>query len=279
MRCPAPGTVVAMEADPDPLRVRPGEFARETELRDGTRVLLRAIRPEDRARLAAGLSQLSPASRYLRFHADVSSLTDAQWAYLTEVDHHDHVAIVAIDLDRPEVPGIGVARFIREPYDRHVAEAAITVADEYHGRGAGTILLGALAHRAREEGVEVFRNYVLDGNRAMLEVFDDLGAERALEAGGLWRVDLRVPDGPEDVPSSPAGRAFLEAARSERRLASVLPPIWSRWRRRPEPPPDPTVPAAGDDEDEPADLSAAIAAELDLAQPELEEWLRRRGER
>lgn len=209
-----------------PDRPHRGEWHREAELRDGTPVLFRPIRPSDRDRLAAGLTRLSPASRYLRFHADVDELTDEQLDYLTVVDHVDHEAIVAIDLDRPDAPGVGVARYIREPYDPTVAEAAITVVDDYHGRGAGTLLLGALAGRARDNGVEVFRSYVLDGNQAMIEVFDHLGAWRQLETDGLWRVDLPIPVDDADVPRSAAGRAFLEVARGGRRAGLT------RWRRR-----------------------------------------------
>jgi GNAT superfamily N-acetyltransferase len=261
----------ASEDPPRPDVPLEGEWSRCAELRDGREILLRSIRPSDRERLVAGLRRLSPASRYLRFHAAVQELSDAQLEYLTEVDHHDHEAIVALDLADLQVPGIGVARYIREPFEATVAEAAITVADEYHGQGAGTILLGALAARARQAGIEVFRNYVLDGNHAMLEVFDHLGAQRQLEADGLWRIDLRVPDGPEDVPSSPAGRAFLEAARSENVLASILPPIWSRWRQR----------RKADEEagQQQADLDELIATELQDSQQELEEWLRSREDR
>ncbi|MTV25821.1 N-acetyltransferase [Nitriliruptoraceae bacterium ZYF776] len=210
----------------------PHEWSRRVELRDGSPVLLRQIRPEDRERLAAGLTQLSPASRYLRFHAVIDELTPDQLDYLTEVDHVDHEAIVAIDLSRPERPGVGVARYIREPFEAHVAESAITVADDYQGEGAGTILLGALAARAREHGITVFRNYVLDGNQQMLEVFDHLGATRELEADGLWRVDLSVPSGEDDLPDSGAGKAFLAVARGQHRLASLFPPVWSRLKGR-----------------------------------------------
>ena len=256
--------------DPPPDQPLEGEWHYRTSLRDGRDILLRSIRPSDRERMIAGLRRLSPASRYLRFHAPIDQLSDAQLEYLTDVDHHDHEAIVALDLTDLEVPGVGVARYIREPYEPTVAEAAITVADEYHGQGAGTILLGALAARARDAGIEVFRNYVLDGNSAMLEVFDHLGAEREREADGLWRVDLKVPDSPDDVPSSPAGRAFLEAARSENVLASILPPIWSRWRRRR----DGGASAAGED-----DLEDRIQTELLDSQQELDDWLRSRDKR
>jgi GNAT superfamily N-acetyltransferase len=207
-------------------------WSRRTTLRDGTPVLIRQIRPEDRQRLAEGLRRLSPASRYLRFHTVIDELSDEQLDYLTDVDHVDHEAIVAIDLDRLEEPGIGVARYIREPDEPEVAEAAITVADAYHGQGAGTMLLGALASRARRNGVKVFRNYVLAHNQAMLEVFDHLGADRHLETDGLWCVDLPLPEDESDVPHSEAGRAFMAAARGGYRLTSLFPPVWGRLRRR-----------------------------------------------
>jgi GNAT superfamily N-acetyltransferase len=245
----------------DPFWAEPHEWWRRTELRDGTRVLLRQIRREDRDRLAEGVRRLSPSSRFLRFRRALDELGDEELDYLVDVDHVDHEALIALDVDRPERPGVGVARYVREVYEPEVAEAAITVADEYHGQGAGTLLLGALAARARSNGVAVFRSYVLDGNHAMLEVFDHLGAQRELETDGLWRVDLAVPDGTDDLPDSPAGRAFNDAARGRRRLASLFPPVWSRQRA-----------------DEPVD-PADEAREVEGLQEELDDWLRSRDDR
>ncbi|WP_052668273.1 GNAT family N-acetyltransferase [Nitriliruptor alkaliphilus] len=261
------------DASLGPFDVAPGAWSREVHLRDGSPVLLRQIRPSDRTRLAEGLKRLSPASRYLRFQRAVSELSDEELRYLTEVDHVDHEAIVALDPVRPDRPGVGVARYIREPYEPEVAEAAITVADEYHGRGAGTLLLGALASRAEANGVKVFRSYVLDGNSAMLEVFDHLGARRALETSGLWRVDLDVPRDEASIPESGAGRAFHHAASEEHHLVSLLPPIWSRRRRRK---------VAGDLAAETAEagtISDDDTAELLEIQAELEGWFERPEER
>jgi RimJ/RimL family protein N-acetyltransferase len=236
----------------DRFAVAPDVWSREVRLRDGSPVLLRQIRPDDRDQLAEGLARLSPSSRYLRFQRNIDTLSDAQLDYLTDVDHHDHEAIVALDRRHPERPGVGVARYVREPYEPTVAEAAITVADEYHGQGAGTLLLGALASRARAAGIEVFRSYVLDGNFAMLEVFDNLGAVRERETDGLWRVDLDVPADEADLPRSGAGRAFADAAHEQHHLASLVPPIWSRRRRTPRAEPDlgEQTAAAGTLEDE-----------------------------
>lgn len=284
---PGPEQTVAPTTDTDAYTPRPDEWSRRAELRDGTAVLLRSIRPDDADRLARGVKQLSPASRYLRFHAQVDELSAQQLRYLTEVDHHDHEAIVALDLDRRDRPGIGVARYIREAYEPTVAEAAITVADEYHGQGAGTILLGALATRARQAGIEVFRSYVLDGNHAMLEVFDHLGAERERETDGLWRVDLRVPDSEDEVPDSPAGRAFLGLAKEERTLASLLPPIWSRWKRTRRSPDSGSAPPEAETDDELAEDGSGrrgrfpdvLRSELEELEDELDDWLRSRDER
>lgn len=255
----------------DPAATPAHEWSRRAHLRDGRPVLLRQIRPEDRWRLAEGMRQLSPASRYLRFHEVVEQLSDEQLDYLSQVDHVDHEAIVALDPERPEMPGIGVARFIREPDEPTVAEAAVTVADDYQATGAGTLLLGALAARARVSGIEVFRNYVLDGNTQMLEVFDHLGAHRELETDGLWRVDLDIPEEEARLPESAAGRAFVEAAHGQHRLASLVPPIWSRLRRgrRGAPGADPTT-ASEDD---------AADAECEQLRTRLDAWLRQRDAR
>jgi RimJ/RimL family protein N-acetyltransferase len=265
------GSDDADQAAPDPTKPLPDEWSRKVKLRDGSRVLLRPIRPQDRQRLVEGLRRLSPASRYLRFHSAVDHLSESQLDYLTLVDHVDHEAIVAIDLERPDRPGVGVARYIRDVVDHDVAEAAITVADEYHGMGAGTILLGALAARARENGIRIFRSYVLDGNPGMLEVFDHLGARRELETSGLWRVDLDVPEDEADVPRSPAGRAFLDAAREQRHLVSLFPPIWSRRKRR-----QPADDARDEGEDGEGDPMEREFEELSV---DLNDWLKTRDER
>ncbi len=256
----------------DALQPAADEWHRRVTLRDGTNVLLRQIRATDRERLAAGMAELSPATRYLRFHEAIEELSDEQLDYLTQVDHVDHEAIVALDLDRPELPGVGVARYIRQTDEPHVAEAAITVADRYQGTGAGTLLLGAIARRARSNGIHVFRSYVLDGNHAMLEVFDNLGAVRELETEGLWRVDLAVPDEDSQVPDSPAGKAFGEVARGQRRLTSLFPPVWGRRASR-----RASTTRGGDD---PADaVDAGDDEELRDLRVELERWLQERDER
>ena len=65
------------------------------ELRDGSRVRVRQGRPADRGLLLRGFQRLSDESRYRRFLAPMPELSEGMVRHLTEVDHHDHEAIIA----------------------------------------------------------------------------------------------------------------------------------------------------------------------------------------
>jgi len=71
-------------------------------VRDGSRLVVRPVRPDDRALLLAGFERLGPESRYKRFLAPMPELTDDVVAYLTSVDHHDHEALAARSIRPPE---------------------------------------------------------------------------------------------------------------------------------------------------------------------------------
>jgi GNAT superfamily N-acetyltransferase len=191
----------------------------ELELRDGTPVLIRPIVPEDKERLRRGFRRLSAQSKLRRFGAPVRDLTAAQLRYLTEIDYVHHMAWIALDPAHPESTALGVARYVQLRDEPEVAEAAVVVADTFQGRGLGTILLGMLGVAASTNGIAKFRAYVVTDNRPMLEILRDLGGHVELEEPGLYRVDLRVPADPEDLPDTPTGRVFKALAKR------VLPPL------------------------------------------------------
>ena len=160
-------------------------------LRDGSSVTVRPIRREDAAALRAGFERLSQESRYRRFLSPMPELGKPMLRYLTEVDHHDHEALVALGADGTLV---GVARSVRSCSDPHVAEAAVTVADDWQGRGLGTALLELLADRARAEGISRFTALVLASNREMLGLLEGLGPLRILERGaGTIELEITLP--------------------------------------------------------------------------------------
>ncbi len=143
-------------------------------LRDGSEVLIRRLTAADAPDLEAGFARLSEESRRLRFLTSKPSLSAAELRYLTQVDGHHHEALCAVDPRAGD--GIGIARFVTDEADPHRAEVAVTVVDEWQHRGLGSLLLTALADRAREEGITTFTALVSADNRSMNRLLTRLNA-------------------------------------------------------------------------------------------------------
>jgi RimJ/RimL family protein N-acetyltransferase len=165
-------------------------------VRDGSRIRIRPIEPEDRAELAAGFERMSPESRFRRFLSPMPRLSEAQLDYLTRVDHRDHEALVALDAQTDA--GIAVARYVRIDGDR--AEPAVAVADDWQGRGVGTALLDALSERAYAQGIRRFEATVLATNERALGLLDSLGETTYRHAGTETVVEVPVPEPPGAGP-------------------------------------------------------------------------------
>ena len=148
-------------------------------LPDGAELLVRPLTAADAPALMRGLEHLSPRSRYRRF-LGTPHIGPAEIRYLTDVDHHDHEALGASDPRTGD--GVAVARYVRERgTDR--AEIAVTVEDEWQGRGVGTALLDRLADRARAEGIRVFTGLMLAGNEPMVRLLAHLGEPELTHPG------------------------------------------------------------------------------------------------
>ncbi len=156
-------------------------------LPSGTPVVLRPIRPQDKAALAAGLARLSPESVYRRFLQPKPRLSAAELRYLTEVDGVDHVALVAELAGGPlPRPVVAVGRWIRDAQRHDEAEIAVVVGDALQGQGLGTALARALADAARERGIARLTATMLADNepaRRMLAAVTGPGSSRV--SGGV----------------------------------------------------------------------------------------------
>lgn len=171
----------------------PGSATTTVVLRDGVTVLARPIAPGDREEFLATFERLGEESRYLRFLTAVTRLSESQVDYLVEVDHHDHEALIAFELETGE--GVGIARFVRDVSQPTVAEAAVAVTDAWQGRGIGKALCRLLADRAREEGIERFDAVLLASNRGMLSVLDSIGPTRVVSSdSGTVAVEVSLPE-------------------------------------------------------------------------------------
>jgi RimJ/RimL family protein N-acetyltransferase len=182
-------------------------------LRDGAAVLIEPIRPEHREALERSFERLSDRSRYTRFLAPMQRLSPSMLTYLTEVDHDDHEALVAFDCVSGDL--VGVARYVRA--NEGSAEAAVTVLDDWQGRGLGTGLTSLLAERALDQGIDHFTAVLLADNREMIGLLESLGHVTVThrEAGTL-EVDV-----PLEADRPGAGKALYGVLRIARRLAAA----------------------------------------------------------
>jgi len=148
-------------------------FQREVTLRDGTRVRMRPVRPDDEPRLVELYDHLSQDSRYQRFFSVMRRLPP-DWAhFLANVDYIRRFALVV------EAPGdpdtlIAVARY-ESTSQPDSAEVAFAVQDAWQNRGLGTVLFRELLEAARGNGIRRFCAWVLGNNRRMLDLIVRLG--------------------------------------------------------------------------------------------------------
>jgi GNAT superfamily N-acetyltransferase len=142
-------------------------------------VTLRPIRRTDVGALRTFFRGLSAESRYLRFHASVTDLSEAQWDYLVSADGWNHVAVVAWI----ESAVVGVGRFIRLAHSPEKAEVAFAVADAFQRRGLGSLLRDKLAAAARRSGIRSFRAEVLAENRGIRRLLRKSSLKVVFNAG------------------------------------------------------------------------------------------------
>ena len=212
-------TVIAMTAGAGPAvsgRLTGVPKGRPVVLRDGSAVLIRQVRSTDAPLLADGFARLSAASRQMRFLGVKKELSAAELRYFTDVDHHDHEALVA--LDRAGGHGVGIARYVRDADDPQAAEIAVTIVDDWQGRGLGTELLTRLSGRAGQEGIRRFTALADAGNVAVAALLRNAGARLLHRGRGTIEYEITLTRDPEGsdarISRSTRQAAFTTAARS-----------------------------------------------------------------
>ena len=150
------------------------QYSKFETLRDGLRVEIRALRPDDQDAMITAVGRTSAKSLYSRFFSQKRNFSEQEVAFFVNPDFTDHVALVAIAEDRglPATIG-GGGRYIVTESGK--AEVAFTVVDQFQGRGIGGALLRHLADLARAAGIRELTADVLSQNTAMLKVFTKSG--------------------------------------------------------------------------------------------------------
>jgi RimJ/RimL family protein N-acetyltransferase len=168
------------------------EYSALETLRDGRQLEIRALKPADRAGLAAAAGRSSSESLTRRFFAPKRAFSEKEMAFYSEVDFERHVALAALVEEAGEPRLVGAARYIVAQPGR--AEVAFAVEDAYQRRGIGPALLRHLAKIARGAGLEELIAEVLPDNAPMLKIFQRSGLALTKERShGVVHVVLRLP--------------------------------------------------------------------------------------
>jgi RimJ/RimL family protein N-acetyltransferase len=177
------------------LRPRSAPAGKQIALRDGSRVLIRQVHSADAPLLADGFARLSATSRWMRFLTAKKELSPAELSYFTDLDHHDHEALGA--LDHGDGRGVGIARYIRHADDPYAADIAVTIADDWQGRGLGTELLAQLSDRGRQEGIHRFTALVAAENVAVAGLLRNACASLVRRESGTLEYEITLIPGEE----------------------------------------------------------------------------------
>jgi acetyltransferase len=161
------------------IRSYPSNYVETLQLRDGTTLNIRPIRPEDEPAMARFHSTLSDESVYRRFFSQMKLESRIRHERLTRVcfiDYDREMALVAEIPKTATQPAeiIAIGRLVKSPLVSE-AEVAAVVTDSFHRKGVGRELVSRLIRFAREEKLERLMASVLTDNPAMRKLLEGQG--------------------------------------------------------------------------------------------------------
>jgi GNAT superfamily N-acetyltransferase len=188
---------------PPPNKPYPSHYEQTVQLADGTRLLIRPIRPDDEPRMKDMFYSFSEQTVYLRYHGLLRSMPHNKLQVFCNVDYDTEMALVAVvgppgtprgqtDPAREEIVGAG--RYMTDA-SKSSAELAFAVRDEWQRKGIGTRLFNQLIAIARNNGIRRLHADVLVQNSGMLKIFHRSGLQiKTNTDAGVVRVHMNLPE-------------------------------------------------------------------------------------
>ncbi|WP_193164241.1 GNAT family N-acetyltransferase [Microbulbifer hainanensis] len=144
------------------------------KLRNGQVV---TVRPLDRGDIELErefITNLSAESRHFRFLGGVGKPSQQLLERLTDIDHDQREAFIAVIEDSGGEKEIGVSRYAVES-GGSAAECAVVIADDWQMQGLGTLLLNRLIESARARGIDHLYSIDSAENAKLRQVAGDMG--------------------------------------------------------------------------------------------------------
>jgi GNAT superfamily N-acetyltransferase len=129
-------------------------------------VTFQPVGPRDAGVLQAYVRGLSPESRYQRFFGALHELPPAELDRVIHLDRKNELALLAETCVDGVPIVIGEARYAFMP-SRLEAEFALSVAEDWRGKGLGALLIADIERRARSQGAGYLSGDILRSNEPM----------------------------------------------------------------------------------------------------------------
>ncbi|NHI93593.1 MAG: N-acetyltransferase [Candidatus Lokiarchaeota archaeon] len=161
------------------------DFKKIIILSDGSKVLIRPIKPEDALLIIKLYESFSDETRYLRFFTRRKSMTLEEAKKYANVNYLKDFALVAQIPDKDEL--ICVARYFRSE-DGSRAEIAVVVTDRWQYKTLGTQISEILLEFAKKNGIKTIYGEVLASNIAIRKIMAESGFDikKTYEDGILY---------------------------------------------------------------------------------------------
>jgi acetyltransferase len=181
---------------PAHLIISPYPWWQESEFitRPGERIFMRPVRPGDAQQMIDLFSDLSPETIFMRFFSPLKQISRSMLVRLSQIDYDREIALCAFVGDGDVRKLIGVARIIFMP-DGKTGEFAVVVADDWHGKGIGSVLLKQAMISAKKYGLSEVTGLVLTNNAAMLAMGQKIGFRVARDPDSSeYRLTIALKD-------------------------------------------------------------------------------------
>ncbi len=151
----------------------PKKYVAIRRLKNGTKVLLHPVKPEDEKRFNEFLMSLSAESMHFRFFEIIREISHKMLTRYCNLDYDREIAVIA-ELQKSKKPIIGTVRLIIEPGGKS-GEFAVLVGDKWQGLGLGSKLMDLLAEMGKDMRVDKIYGYVSANNYKMLNMCEKKG--------------------------------------------------------------------------------------------------------
>jgi acetyltransferase len=171
------------------VRPYPSQWQRHLEVKDGWRIFVRPVRPEDEPLIHDLLRHVTSQDLRMRFFEVLKEFPHEFIARLTQLDYARAMAFVAFDEATNEM--LGVVRIHSDSIYEN-GEYAILLRSDLKGRGLGWVLMQLIIEYAKSEGLKRISGQVLQENTAMLDMCRELGFAVKSDASDYTLCDVTM---------------------------------------------------------------------------------------